>query len=88
MNTYAAQRIRFGILAARHMLERGRLTVGQVEDLEGMRESGWKYQDALNSFDAEFESASERALGARPHSALRAQFRKSDRKRGRRRANR
>ena len=46
MTPYQAQRIRFGILAARHMLERGRLTESQVEDLEGMELSGWRAGDA------------------------------------------
>ena len=57
MTPYAAQRIRFGILAARHMLERGRLTEGQVDDLEGMRESGWRRNDSLKAFDREKWSA-------------------------------
>ncbi|SDK80629.1 hypothetical protein [Arthrobacter sp. ok362] len=42
MNAYQAQRIRFGILAARHMFERGRITAAQVDDLEGMEMAGWK----------------------------------------------
>ena len=42
MNAYQSQRIRFGILAARHMLERDRLTDWQRDDLEGMRVSGWR----------------------------------------------
>ena len=45
MNAYQAQRIRFGILAARHILERDRLTPGQVEDLEGMELVGWRRGD-------------------------------------------
>ena len=36
-----AQAIRFGILAARHALERGRLTDWQVDYLEGCETVGW-----------------------------------------------
>lgn len=61
MTPYQSQRIRFGILAARHMLERGRLTDSQVEDLEGCVLAGWKYRDAQKSFDAEYEAAMLRA---------------------------
>ena len=53
MTPYQAQRIRFGILAARHMLERERLTVGQVDDLEGYAGSGWKVRDSYKAFDHE-----------------------------------
>lgn len=81
MTPYQSQRIRFGILAARHMLERGRLTVGQVDDLEGCKSSGWKYQDALNSFDASFATSSEHMLGLKSRAALRAHDRKAARKR-------
>ncbi|MDN4644963.1 hypothetical protein [Arthrobacter sp. PsM3] len=77
MNAYQAQRIRFGILAARHMLERDRLTSWQVDDLEGMRDVGWRYQDALEAFDREFESATERALDLKRRAALRAHGRKA-----------
>lgn len=42
MKTTTAQRLRFGILAARHMLERDRLTGWQVDDLEGMEAVGWR----------------------------------------------
>ena len=57
MTPTQAQRIRFGILAARHMLERHRLTDWQRDDLEGMRESGWRRRDSLDAFNAEFEAA-------------------------------
>lgn len=60
MNAYQAQRIRFGILAARHMLERFRLTVGQVDDLEGCIAAGWKYRDAQKAFDREHKAATMR----------------------------
>lgn len=59
MTPYAAQRIRFGILAARHMLERWRLTVGQVDDLEGMELVGWRIGDAgtVKAFNVELNAA-------------------------------
>ena len=55
MTPYQAQRIRFGILAARHSLARHRLTPDQVDDLEGMELSGWRIGDAgtLKAFDRE-----------------------------------
>ena len=53
MTPYQAQRIRFGILAARHMLERWRLTGSQVDDLEGMELSGWRVHDSHKAFDRE-----------------------------------
>jgi hypothetical protein len=46
VNAYQAQRIRFGILAARHTLARDRLTPGQVEDLEAMELVGWQVGNA------------------------------------------
>ena len=61
MTPYQAQRIRFGILAARHMLERERLTESQVEDLEECVLSGWKYRDAQKSFDREHFNIRQRA---------------------------
>lgn len=61
MTPYQSQRIRFGILAARHMLERDRLTDSQVEDLEERVLAGWKYRDAQKAFDAEYEAAMLRA---------------------------
>lgn len=60
MTPYAAQRIRFGILAARHMLERHRLTAGQVEDLEECVLAGWKYRDAQKAFDQEHANIEQR----------------------------
>ena len=55
MNAYQAQRIRFGILAARHVFARDRMTPGQVEDLEGMETVGWIVGDAgtRKAFDRE-----------------------------------
>ena len=57
MTSSQAQRIRFGILAARHMLERGRLTDWQVEDLEGMECAGWKVGDSNKAFNVELNNA-------------------------------
>ena len=67
MNAYQAQRIRFGILAARHMLERGRLTPGQVEDLEGMEMVGWRRGDAGTK--KAYKRESERAESASGYDA-------------------
>lgn len=61
-NTYQSQRIRFGILAARHMLERWRLTPAQVDDLEGCLASGWKYRDSQKAFDHEIHAATLRQI--------------------------
>ena len=61
MTPYQAQRIRFGILAARHMLERDRLTDSQVDDLEGMELSGWRVHDSHKAFDREAKKAARRA---------------------------
>ena len=61
MTPYQAQRIRFGILAARHMLERERLTEGQVNDLEGMEFSGWRVHDSHAAFNREAKKAMRRA---------------------------
>lgn len=57
MTPYQSQRIRFGVLAARHMLERRRLTGWQLDDLEGMEGAGWRVRDSRKAFDAEFEAA-------------------------------
>jgi hypothetical protein len=46
LNAYRAQRIRLGILAARHDQERWRMTADQIEDLESMELAGWKLGDA------------------------------------------
>ena len=58
MTPYQAQRIRFGILAARHMLERERLTDSQVDDLEGMELVGWRIGDAgtMKAFQRESDA--------------------------------
>jgi hypothetical protein len=64
MNAYQAQRIRFGILAARHTLERHRLTPGQVDDLEGMELAGWKQEYAQKAFDREAGAAIWRYINA------------------------
>lgn len=46
MNAYQAQRIRFGILAARHTLAREAMTPDQVDYLEGCEAHGWVIGDA------------------------------------------
>lgn len=81
MTPYQAQRIRFGILAARHMLERWRLRTWQVDDMEGCVASGWKWQDAIDPFDASFSTSSEHMYGLKSRAALRAHDRKAMRKR-------
>lgn len=63
MTPYTAQRIRFGILAARHMLERHRLTWDQLYDLEEMDAVGWKVRDSRKAFDAELAAAQDRIYG-------------------------
>lgn len=47
------QRIRFGILAARHALERDRLTDDQVDYLENCRDVGWRKEDAWKAYRRE-----------------------------------
>lgn len=56
MTPYAAQRIRFGILAARRALERWRLTDDQVDYLEGCEASGWRVKDSRLAFDREAQT--------------------------------
>lgn len=53
MNAYQAQRIRFGILAARHLIARHRMTPDQVDYLEGCELAGWRAWDSLKAFDRE-----------------------------------
>lgn len=53
MNAYQAQRIRFGILAARHLLTRDRLTPDQIDYLEGCEQAGWRAWDSIKAFDRE-----------------------------------
>jgi len=57
MTPYQSQRVRFGILAARHELERHRLTPDQVEDLEGMEFEGWQKRDSRRAYNAEWFAA-------------------------------
>lgn len=52
-----AQRIRFGILAARHALERDRLTPWQEDYLEGCEASGWLIKDSIDAHDHEWIAA-------------------------------
>ena len=60
MTPTQSRRIRFGILAARHMLERGRLTDWQRDDVEGMEDAGWRRRDSEDAFDHEFKAAMQR----------------------------
>lgn len=67
MTSTQAQRLRFGILAARHALERWRLTEGQVDDLEGMELAGWIVGDwgTQRAFDQEYKAHGLRAAELR-----------------------
>ena len=62
MTPYQAQRIRFGILAARHMLERFRFSPQQSEDLDGLDLAGWIVGDCgtQKAFDNEYAAAADR----------------------------
>jgi hypothetical protein len=62
VRTTKAQRIRFGVLAARHQLERGRLTDWQVDYLEGMELAGWIIGDwgTLRAYEQEYSEARSR----------------------------
>lgn len=53
MTPHQAQRIRFGVLAARHALERWRLTPDQVDYLEGCEAAGWRVKDSQRAYDWE-----------------------------------
>jgi len=70
VNAYQAQRIRFGILAARHTLERDRMTPDQVDYLEGCEVAGWRIWDAgvRKAFDQETDRLAQ-ALKVRPGQA-------------------
>jgi len=62
MNAYQAQRIRFGILAARHLYDRERMTPDQIDYLEGCEAHGWMIGDAgtLKAFERECEQIFDR----------------------------
>lgn len=62
MNAYQAQRIRFGILAARHLCDREAMTPDQVDYLEGCEAHGWMIGDAgtLKAFERECEQIFDR----------------------------
>lgn len=62
MTPHKAQRIRFGILAARHALERDRLAPWQVDYLEGCEASGWTPLDAHKAYSRETNAALTRML--------------------------
>lgn len=53
MRASSAQRLRFGVLAARHVMERDRLTPWQIDYLEGCEASGWVIGDAQRAYDRE-----------------------------------
>jgi putative IMPACT (imprinted ancient) family translation regulator len=77
VNAYQAQRIRFGILAARHIYDREAMTPGQVDYLEGCEANGWMIGDGgtVKAFEREAsEILSRRALKA--HGKRAAELRK------------
>lgn len=53
MTPRQAQRLRFGVLAARHVMERDRLTPWQVDYLEGGLDVGWIPEDSQRAYDRE-----------------------------------
>lgn len=53
MNAYQAQRIRFGILAARHFHARHTMTPDQIEYLEECAGHGWRVRDSIRAYDRE-----------------------------------
>lgn len=65
MTPYQAQRIRFGILAAREILERRRLTEDQQDYIEGCELAGWRIGDTRKAFDREWNAAQARAYARR-----------------------
>lgn len=60
-----AQRIRFGILAAREILERQRLTEWQQDYIEGCEAAGWGLRDSRKAFERERFNARRRAFVGR-----------------------
>lgn len=83
MNAYQAQRIRFGILAARHTLAREAMTPEQVDDLEGSAYAGWLIRDSQKAFDRESINIRYREVQERSRAALRAHGKKAAELRGR-----
>lgn len=63
MTTYRAQRLRFGILAARHALERHRLTEDQTDFIEGCEAVGWAIKYSRKAHDREWLAALTRRFG-------------------------
>ena len=63
MTPYAAQRLRFGILAARHALERHRLTEDQTDFLEGCEAVGWAIKYSKAAYEAEWKNINRRRDG-------------------------
>ena len=62
MSRVQAQRLRFGILAARHALERDRLTNDQADYLEGCGAVGWRKEDSWAAYKREACKAAGRVL--------------------------
>jgi hypothetical protein len=60
MTTYRAQRLRFGILAARHTIERDRLTEDQLDFLEGCETVGWAIKYSRKAYAREIDNAVKR----------------------------
>lgn len=65
MTPYKARRIRFGILAARHYIERDRLTPQQVDYLETCGDEGWRVRDSRRAFKREYDAARVRKAEAK-----------------------
>jgi hypothetical protein len=58
MTPYRAQRLRFGILAARHTIERDRLTEDQLDFLEGCETvAGWAIKYSRKAYERERDNA-------------------------------
>jgi len=77
VNAYQAQRIRFGILAARHTLARDRMTPDQVDYLEGCGASGWiiaSSRATVKAFDREYSELQSR-LALKAHGKRAAELR-------------
>lgn len=64
MTRAQAQRLRFGILAARHALERDRLTDWQVDYLEGCEASGWAIKYSRKAYAREQSNAYYRRINS------------------------
>lgn len=67
MTPTQAQRLRFGILAARSTWEAERLTTDQEDYLEGCELSGWRPSDSVKAYRREYDKAMERVLPRKGH---------------------